>query len=481
MSLRYRSDNNRMVADIIPFFDNDYYHVFYLKGHSDQTGWSRHQTPWGHLRSNNLKDWEQLPEAIFPGAINEPDGGACFTGSVIRKDEVINIFYTGFNPGLPSGREQIMLASSRDGINFVKYAMNPILLPDNIIYGYDEDFRDPYVFWNEEEQCYWMLFTSGEMNPVCGVRRGVIGLAVSNDLMTWNFKEPIYAPKKYPSMECPDLFRIGDWWYLLFSQFGRTEYRKSRSLFGPWETPSSPYFDVGNYFFYAAKTFFDGSRRFLLGWCGDLANNQDSSSALWGGALVTPREVHQVKNGDLILLCPEEFNQELTQQIQEQSLYIVSGEWDWNSPTLCSKSKYGFSSILHTDKTGISLSLKFRLIFESSFGQAGFVIRSMKDLSSCYIIGIDFGLTTMFIEKQQSISVFHGSALKHPIKICERDLPFLRDLPIDFLVFLNDDILEVFVQGITFTVPLADVHEGMFGFFTCDNDARFENITFQFH
>ena len=59
----------------------------------------------------------------------------------------------------------------------------------------------------------------------------------------------------YFTHECPDLFRMGEWWYLVFSEFSErcvTRYRMARSLAGPWLAPAEDTFDGRA--FYAAKT-----------------------------------------------------------------------------------------------------------------------------------------------------------------------------------------------------------------------------------
>ena len=39
------------------------------------------------------------------------------------------------------------------------------------------------------------------------------------DLKSWEVREPFWTPGLYFTHECPDLFRMGDWWYLVFSKF----------------------------------------------------------------------------------------------------------------------------------------------------------------------------------------------------------------------------------------------------------------------
>ncbi|WP_167859244.1 glycoside hydrolase family 32 protein [Paenibacillus cymbidii] len=465
------------MADIIPFYDTGYYHAFYLKGFADGSGWSRHHTPWAHIRSRDLSAWEELPDALATGTQDAPDGGACFTGSVIRRGERIHIFYTGFSPGHPAGREQIMHAVSEDGIRFRKNEANPVLRLDDSYYGAGEDFRDPYVFWNEEEGCYWMLFTAGERRPLCGVRRGVIGLAVSADMERWEFRPPLYAPRKYPSLECPDLFRIGDWWYLLFSQFGRTEYRMARSPHGPWQTPASPHFDAGDYFFYAAKTVFDGNRRFLLGWCGELAGGRDAASALWGGTFVTPRELRQRADGTLTLECPEIFLSPFNSSgiVRYNQFRQVTGEWTFADGAAEVAAADGFVSCFVGEESA-DVSVRLTIEVPDDRGSAGIVLRSSDDHADCYTVSLHWGTRTLALARSKSVDAFHGPALHGPRLLCARELPERPDGPVRLTAFLRDGILEVFVAGVTLTAPLQDIRAGRFGLFASETPASFADV-----
>ena len=61
------------------------------------------------------------------------------------------------------------------------------------------------------------------MDDFCGAekgkttRRGCVGLCKSKDLHHWDYCEPFYAPMNAQcAFECPDFFRMGDWYYLVF-------------------------------------------------------------------------------------------------------------------------------------------------------------------------------------------------------------------------------------------------------------------------
>ena len=46
------------------------------------------------------------------------------------------------------------------------------------------------------------------------VSRGCVVLYRSDDLMNWRYFGPIYQPYHTNCPECPEMYRIGDNWYL---------------------------------------------------------------------------------------------------------------------------------------------------------------------------------------------------------------------------------------------------------------------------
>lgn len=274
--IHYRPAVGRL-ADTIPFYWKGEYHIFYLRAIG--------KVPWEHIVSTDLIHWMELPTALIAdGAPDSPDGLHMFTGSVVEQDGTFHIFYTGWNPANPAGREFILHATSPDLIRWTKHP-SEILAPDGIHYPdpHDRDFRDPYVFLNEADGCYWMLFCSGAHT----------GLAVSDDLRNWTFEPPIasdYAGMGTP--ECPDYFRIGDTHYLIVSptETRSTIARSAQEIRGPYLDPVSRALDTP--ILYAAKRLFDGRRHVLTGWLRDLAPERDDGSFQWGGVQCVPRELY---------------------------------------------------------------------------------------------------------------------------------------------------------------------------------------------
>ena len=78
--------------------------------------------------------------------------------------------------------------------------------------------------------------------------------------------------------EMPDLFKIGEWWYLITTEYSHASkqvYRMAKSLKGPWIAPEDDGFDGRAY--YAGRTFELNGQRIIFGWVPSRANETDSA------------------------------------------------------------------------------------------------------------------------------------------------------------------------------------------------------------
>ncbi|MBR2988993.1 MAG: glycoside hydrolase family 32 protein [Clostridia bacterium] len=160
---------------------------------------------WGHAVSKDLIEWEELPIALCPDRDYEDKGG-CFSGSAIEKDGELHLFYTSVSHDL--GQTQ-STAKSTDGVTFVKADNNPIIT-HTPYEAKSDNFRDPKVF-----------FAFGSYYMVVGYANGNNGkilLYRSPDLTSWEYTGVAYSSNQFGgTLECPDLFPLGDKWVLAFS------------------------------------------------------------------------------------------------------------------------------------------------------------------------------------------------------------------------------------------------------------------------
>ena len=226
--------------------------------------------------------------------------------------------------------------------------------PDGVIYRMT-DWRDPFVFWNEEDGKWWMLLAALENSRT--KRSGCVGLCVSDDLSKWEYRKPLYSPKSSPSAnECADLFQMGEWYYLVYSNycdtFG-TYYRMSKSPSGPWIRPAVDTFDGRA--FYAGKTVSDGVNRYIYGWNPSKGENQwefapgkdygkDYSTWNWGGTIIVHKLV-QHEDGTLGV-CPVDSLANAFGAGEKTSWEPLDGDWKLDGDTVTCDSAAGYSSIL---------------------------------------------------------------------------------------------------------------------------------------
>ena len=299
----YPAPENAYVGDTMPYVTEDGALELYYLYDTDHNGQGYH--PIWKYSTENLYEYQDHGQVLEYGLMSDPDP-AIGTGSVLQgRDGLYHLFYTGHNDTGNSGRgkECVMHAVSTDRENWSKIPEDTFFSPEN--YSKD-DFRDPEVFWVEEEQCYWMLIAARE-----NTQGGVVARYTSKDLKTWEFEGPIFAPHAQYMLECPDLFRMGDTWYLTYSWDCVTYYAMGDSMNGPFMTPEDNVLDGTGFIFYAAKTAELKGTRYLCGWLGRAGLSEDSGIYQWAGNVLNHQLV-QKEDGTLGVTAPGTFSEYFT-------------------------------------------------------------------------------------------------------------------------------------------------------------------------
>ncbi len=310
-SMFYQPDKG-WVGDLIPFSYHGEFYLYYL--HDERIGKTADDygfgTTWNLLITKDGTDIRDMGVVLPTGGYDDNDL-SCYTGSVIADPNGrFHMFYTAQNAQNPKywldGKQiqYIMHATSDDLLHWEKHYESTFCATGDIYEPFD--WRDPYVYYSEQESCYHMLLAARLKNSPAKTG-GCIALCKSEDLWHWSIEEPFYAPHAFMTHECPDLFQMGEWWYLVFSTFSErfiTHYRISRSPSGPWTAPTEDSFDGRA--FYAAKTAAIDGERWAFAWVPSRRGERDEGQWEWAGALAM-HKLGQRDNGQLITSIPPRY------------------------------------------------------------------------------------------------------------------------------------------------------------------------------
>ena len=300
------------VGDPMPFFDpiaKDF-KILYLQDYSQNAAATYHPI-WG-LETEDAGTYKSLGELISCGSATEQDA-AIGTGSTVynEKDGLYYTFYTG-NKYLPKANESgqvVMLATSPDFKTWTKDRRVYIKGEDN---GYSKnDFRDPFVF--ADESGIWHMVVATTKNG-----KGWLAEYTSENLIDWTYAGDFMMMVWDRFYECPDIFKMGDWWYMVYSEkhaaIRKVQYFKGRTLeelkaSTAGDNPQWPDSHEGvldSRGFYAGKTASDGTDRYIWGWCPTRKGKDNTEVGAapaepeWAGSLVA-HKVIQHEDGTLTL------------------------------------------------------------------------------------------------------------------------------------------------------------------------------------
>lgn len=246
------------IGDCMPFSDtrsdsDGRFHLFWLYDrhhHCSKWGLGAHQ--WAHASTKDFVSWDEYPMAV---PITEQYEGSICTGSTIRNDSGAEHKFTAWYAIRMSDRSPARIKSSvsEDNINYRKTGAY-FSLPER----YDgPSARDPKAIYAEGK--YHLLITTSLKET----GEGCLAHIVSDNADMSNFTDlgPILrmsetaseAEKKSGSSswrdqpECPDWFKMGRYYYIVWSQRGGARYAFSDTPFGEsgWTIPEDNRIPVG--------------------------------------------------------------------------------------------------------------------------------------------------------------------------------------------------------------------------------------------
>ncbi|WP_143870006.1 hypothetical protein [Catenovulum sediminis] len=283
------------MGDANPYYENGEFYIYYLQNSAYHS--------WYLSKTDDLLTGT-FSEEIIPASGDSTAQDRWIGSGSVMKDQngQYHLFYTGHNKDhYPV--EAVMHAVATDNTLKNWQTIDEHTFTGSNGYS-DYDFRDPFVFWNEDEQRYWMLITSRYNN------QAAIGLYTSTDLASWTAQPPLYAETSPLNLEVPEYFEFADTPFVVYSD-QRNESPVVKYLIKQNNQWVKPNFDAldGRYF-YAARSAGPESERLLFGWVPHTDGRNDGAAPSWGGDLLV-HQLHKHPSGELAVKMPEKLINQL--------------------------------------------------------------------------------------------------------------------------------------------------------------------------
>lgn len=454
----FRPDNGG-TGDVTPIYHDGKYYVFFL--HSTNFKWCYVTT----TDFVNYSDVTVLRDFGGTGDWLNVDGTwHLFASKVENGCEVIH-HYVGTD--IRSMRDSYKNITS-DGENF---AMNA--------------WRDPRVWYDESIGKYRMLVTTHVQDSDGVSRNGAIAFLTSDDLYTWEIGGTYFHSGYYSgSCECPDYFKMGDWYYLIYSNcsYGkRTYYAKSENPNGPWEIVDNDTFD--SLFFYAAKTVSDGKDRYILGWAGDRSafqlglnadgtmHDSDFATIQYAGNMIVHKIV-QKENGNLAVEPVSEVIASFTNKV-DNVFKPLCGQWDTGADYAKIDAGSSYSALLMQELPE-SFTLSFKLKTDAKQAGIGLnVTAAFADRGYYYSFDKQYSRVKFVSGVLSSVA---GYYFPWDVEL-ERPLTFEKGKVYDVTVVCGGQIAVMYVDGeIALTSRMTTTNGLNLGLFCYGGTAEFTDI-----
>ena len=345
------------------------------------------------------------------------------------------------------------------------------------------------MFWNEDEKKYWMLIAT-RLREGPERRRGAVALATSDDLLTWSVPKPIYIPWNTMCPECPEMFKLGSWWYLVYSHFSEdanTTYRVSKSCHGPWRVPPTPGVDGRR--FYAAKSMPGVNRRIMWGSVYERIALNDESDWTYGGDFGIPRQLTSMKDGSLAVSIPPEVRASFGTELK-WDFKAKAGNWQKADNGIKVKSEQALANGFFTGVQEPTVLFDFTAKLEEGLGVFGVLFKSDEDFNRAHGLVFDPVRGRVAITQwPQSLDPFWASLTKAWTPSMEIDGPRMVERPLELRagksircsVCMDGSLLEVFVDNriaLTYRLYGSKISVYQFGLFVEDGSAAFTGVRF---
>jgi beta-fructofuranosidase len=456
---------NGITGDPMPFYDEQEkkFDVFLLTSTPNSSG--------VHLtKTKDFASFEQLSSVINIGNSESWDAGIG-TGSCMKNGTQYVFFYTGFSKHTPSS--VVLKATSGDLQNWTKASSFRIEAPNGFEQG---EFRDPCVYFDDTRGKYVMLIGSRKAG------KAAIARFQSGNLNDWQPIEEIVAttsdnPQVFEIetdswiTECPDIFKMGDKWYLVFSRLNRdmhrkTFYRIADNPNGPWRIcrdADGHHETFDGLYLYAAKTVSDGANRYISGWASTGQQFNAIGELDWGGCLITHKIVQQ-SSGKLYPTIPAAVDDKFSEPVEYKDLKQIGNVSGGNGNFTLNGGKVVFN------RNTSSVKIEMTIDASATTKKFGIAFGAYENQQDTY--DIMFDLTANNRYELPALFMYHGSEEHNftPLIVPQNKI-------FDVKIILEKSLCVMYVNNnVSFTNRISNMNQNPWMIFADEGTAKFLNV-----
>lgn len=450
------------MGDVMPFYDNGVMNIYHLQDSKGSLSMFYH--PISRLTTTDYVTYkdEGITLPFEDNKLDSPDA-ALGTGSFIKDaDGNYHCFYTGHNSELEH-MEIIRHAVSADGQQTWKKDEEFNLL------GVDKiDFRDPYVYYDSTDECYYMLVTTRENN--CGVIKQYKASSLSAKAEEWTDNGVFFKNDAGTyNMECPSYIELNGFKYLAYSEQGDnrvTHYRYQTADSDEWKKFDRDSIDSAG--FYAGRLEKAGDKLLAFAWCARLEGGATGNFD-WGGNLVA-HEIKQAENGELKAVMIDSVKQAFSKKVGYKRVnggkltdLAFGGEKKLTA--------YGLEA-LSTNITRMNFTVQLDSL-EGDFGMAFGIDGDYDNRLGPAVLAFKGG--------DNRISCYNNVAnvLRYGSELTGTDYAFETGKEYNVDIIIDGEILAVYFDDtVALTTRFVDIQNKNFAFYSNGAKAQVKGITF---
>ena len=449
------------LGDVMPFYDNGVMNVYHLQNSRGSNSMYYH--PISRLTTTDYLHYEDKGVSInFVEEYSSPDA-AIGTGSFIKdKEGLYHCFYTGHNAAEGTGLPFIEVVRHATSVDQETWIVDE----EFNLYGDCNDFRDPYLYYDEIDQTYYMLVTTRKDNTGVIKRYGSDNLSASHT----EWKDCgvfFYNDEGTYNMECPSYVEFNGIYYLVYSEQGDnrvTHYRYRNTPNGEFKKFERDSIDASG--FYAGRIEKAEDKLYAFAWCANLTGGFVGEFD-WGGNLVA-HELRQSSNGELNAIAISSVLEELSTNVEYQNI-------DNKKVDQITFEKDAFASVCLDKLKKQPMRISFTFSINNYQGNCGltFNVKNQNNRLGSAVVAFDVTNSKLSCYNNVSNIIRYGDVLAS----VDFDFDDTKDYLVNIIV--EDDILCIYLDNkVAMTVRLPGIQNKCFGFYSNGIGVEYKEIKF---